>query len=79
VVFRDPKASLAWAAAILVSALGLNLALVAVVLSACVLSPTKTQDADCERAKEWMASNASWVTPVTVAVFGPWRRIFGIP
>jgi hypothetical protein len=79
VVFRDPKTSLAWAAAILVSALGLNVALVAVVLSACVLSPSKTHDTDCDRAKEWMAANAGWVTPVTAIVFGPWRQIFRIP
>ena len=78
-VFRDPKASLAWAAAILVSALGLNVAMVGVVLSLCVLSPNRTHDEDCERAKEWMASNAAWITPVTAIVFGPWRQIFRIP
>ena len=78
-VFRDPKTSLAWAAAILVGALALNVALVAVVLSACVLAPARTQDQDCDRAKDWMSANAAWVTPVTAIVFGPWRQIFRIP
>ena len=78
-VFRDPKESLAWAAAILVAALAANIVMVGAVLTLCVTSPGQTHDEDCERAKEWMVSNAAWVTPVTAIVFGPWRQIFRVP
>jgi hypothetical protein len=78
-VFRNPKDALAWSAAVIAGSLALNLALVAVALTACVLSPGRTMAEGCDRAEHWMNHNAAWIIPVSVTVFGPFRQIFRSP